>query len=345
MSSLNGAVSAPHQDEPIDLVYTWVDGGDPAFLRTLSTFASDANGAVDLSHDQRQYRDNDELRYSLRSTEKALPWFRHLHLVTNGQVPAWLDTSHPKLRLVRHEEIFPDRSHLPTFNSNAIELNLHHIPGLSRQFIYFNDDLFVGRALTRLDFIPSSDRQVFYFEDLPLHGNPDEGWIHDRAYAHTRNLVLGNSPGTEVLRLPAHCPQLYDRDILAALEQEYAEWFRRGSSHRFRQPTDVVLRVLYTTVGLSRHRTSIDARVLKNGTKDYRFVMLSSGVNAAIDFYRLRLSRPGFFCINEDTTLTSPNRVTLRLARMTLWSLFPRPSSFERRQRTPHITGRPTVQS
>jgi len=336
MTSINADLPSPHQDEPIDLVYTWVDGSDPAFLRSLRTFAADANGVIDPSCDQRQYRNNDELRYSLRSMEKTIPWYRHLHLVTNGQVPEWLDTSHPRLRLVTHEEIFPDRSHLPTFNSNAIELNLHHIPGLSRQFIYFNDDLFVDRALTRHHFIPSPDRQVFYFEDLPLHRNPDEGWIHDRAYAHTRNLVLGNSPETDVLLLPAHCPQLYDRDFLAAIENEHADWFHFGCSNRFRKPTDVVLRILYTALRFTRDRTCIEARVMGNGTKDYRFIMLSSAVTAAIDLYRLRLGRPGLFCINEDTTLRSPNRATLRLARMTLWSLFPHPSSFEKRQHAPH---------
>ena len=40
---------------------------------------------------------------------------------------------------------------LPTFNSLAIETVLHRIPGLSDYFIYFNNDMLLGRATTLLD--------------------------------------------------------------------------------------------------------------------------------------------------------------------------------------------------
>ena len=42
-----------------------------------------------------RFADNDELRYSLRSLEKHAPWVRNVHIVTNGQVPSWLDVSNP----------------------------------------------------------------------------------------------------------------------------------------------------------------------------------------------------------------------------------------------------------
>ena len=44
------------------------------------------------------------------------------------------------MTIVPHETIFVDREHLPTFNSRAIESHLHRIPGLSENFLYFNDD-------------------------------------------------------------------------------------------------------------------------------------------------------------------------------------------------------------
>ena len=43
----------------------------------------------------------------------------------------------------KSKDIF-DKSHLPTFNSMAIEVHLHQIPGLSENFIYFNDDVSYG---------------------------------------------------------------------------------------------------------------------------------------------------------------------------------------------------------
>jgi len=34
---------------------------------------------------------------------------------------------------------------LPTFKSNTIESYLHNINGISENFLYFNDDCFIGR--------------------------------------------------------------------------------------------------------------------------------------------------------------------------------------------------------
>ena len=39
----------------------------------------------------RRFADWDELKYSLRSLEKYAPWVRHVYIVTNGQIPSWLD--------------------------------------------------------------------------------------------------------------------------------------------------------------------------------------------------------------------------------------------------------------
>lgn len=99
-----------------------------------------------------RFAEHDELKYSLRSVVKNAPWVRKIHIVTNGQVPAWLNLNHPKIHIVTHEEIFTNRSYLPTFSSPAIEANLHRIPGLSKRFIYFNDDIFVMTPVTRDDF-------------------------------------------------------------------------------------------------------------------------------------------------------------------------------------------------
>lgn len=39
--------------------------------------------------DSNRYRDNQELRYSLRSIYRYAPWVRRIYIVTNGQVPNW----------------------------------------------------------------------------------------------------------------------------------------------------------------------------------------------------------------------------------------------------------------
>ena len=80
--------------------------------------------------------DFDQLLYSLRSIELYAPWIRHVFIVTNGQIPYWLDSD--RVTIITHNDIYPDKSHLPTFSSPSIETHLHRIPNLSERFIYLN---------------------------------------------------------------------------------------------------------------------------------------------------------------------------------------------------------------
>ena len=93
-----------------------------------------------------RYADNDQLRYSIRSLEKFAPWVRQIFIVTNGQIPNWLDLD-SKAVVVEHKDIFDHPEDLPTFSSPAIEANIHKIEGLSDKFLvsmtkmcrYYND--------------------------------------------------------------------------------------------------------------------------------------------------------------------------------------------------------------
>ncbi|CAG2123385.1 unnamed protein product, partial [Medioppia subpectinata] len=103
-----------------------------------------------------RFADNQELRYSLRSLEKNANWIRHVFIVTNGQIPNWLNLENPRVSVVTHEEIFTNKSHLPSFSSPAIESHLHQIPGLSKRFLYLNDDILLGRPIYPEDFYTNS---------------------------------------------------------------------------------------------------------------------------------------------------------------------------------------------
>ncbi|XP_033154779.1 N-acetylglucosamine-1-phosphotransferase subunits alpha/beta [Drosophila mauritiana] len=123
----------------IDAVYTWVNGSDPNFIEDIRRF--------DSKFDPSRFDDKNELRYSLRSLEKHAAWIRHVYIVTNGQIPSWLDLSYERVTVVPHEVLAPDPDQLPTFSSSAIETFLHRIPKLSKRFLYLNDDIFLGAPL------------------------------------------------------------------------------------------------------------------------------------------------------------------------------------------------------
>ena len=106
-----------------------------------------------------RYFDNEELKYSLRSIEKYAPWIRRIFIVTDNQVPTWLNASHPKIQMVDHTEIIP-QEYLPCFNSRVIEHHMHKIPGLAEHFLYANDDMFFNKPVTPED--------LFAKDSLPI---------------------------------------------------------------------------------------------------------------------------------------------------------------------------------
>lgn len=139
-------------DFPVDLVYTWVDGNDPVWRAKRNEYMPPRpEGHVPNHMNDARWRENNELMYSLRSVEMYAPWVRHIYIVTDGQCPAWLNTDHPKIRIVDHSEILPADA-LPVFSSHAIESCIYRIPGLAEHFVYGNDDTFFGSPTTPDDF-------------------------------------------------------------------------------------------------------------------------------------------------------------------------------------------------
>ncbi|KDO35679.1 hypothetical protein SPRG_18839 [Saprolegnia parasitica CBS 223.65] len=156
---------------PIDAVYTWVNGSDATWQQSKSHWLQHwrgRNATKDLASAENRFRDNDELRYSIRSLETYAPWIRRIFLVTDGQVPRWLDLSHPRITVVPHADIFPNASHLPSFASPAIESHLDNIPGLAEYFLYFNDEVFLSAPVLPSDFMsPRGTQNLFFAWDAP----------------------------------------------------------------------------------------------------------------------------------------------------------------------------------
>lgn len=136
-------------DFPIDLVYAWVDGSDPEWREKRDRYMPERpkTGPSPQSRSESRWRDNDELLYSLRSVELYAPWVNRIFIITDGQCPKWLNTEHPKIKIIDHSEILPADA-LPVFSSHAIESCIYKIPGLSEHFIFGNDDTFFGAPTT-----------------------------------------------------------------------------------------------------------------------------------------------------------------------------------------------------
>ena len=137
----------------IDIVFTWVDGNDPAWQRAKRRYMGPAQLAAAADDerwgDDTRTRNMGEIVYAVRSVRMYAPWIRRIYVVVaDGQeLPAM-----PSVIVVPHSAIMP-ASILPTFASSSIEPFVHRIPGLSEVFLYANDDFLFWRPTPHRFFV------------------------------------------------------------------------------------------------------------------------------------------------------------------------------------------------
>ncbi|MGW2821048.1 stealth family protein [Streptomyces sp. NPDC001443] len=325
---------------PIDVVYTWVDDSDPVWRRRKDAARRQLAAGFTPLHEQAandaRYTSRDELRYSLRSIHQYAPWVRNIFLVTAGQVPAWLDTAYPGLRVVDHREIFSDPNALPTFNSHAIESQLHHIPGLAEHFLYLNDDVFFGRPVRPDQFFHPNGLTKFFMSKalIPSGQIKPEDLPVDAAGKNSRGLIAQQF-GTVINQKMKHTPHVLRRSVLAEIEQTYARAHWVTQHARFRSQYDVpVVSSLHHYYAYHSERATVG---------ELRYVYIDIGDDkAALRMDRL-LARRDFdtFCIN-DTVVPEDREAQGRMVTRFLDSYFPVSSPYERTAGTPAPQTAPT---
>lgn len=223
---------------PIDVVYTWVDGDDPSWRARRAPFMEQTVDATSDAVRDARFRNRDEIYYSISSVKRYMPWVNRIFIVTDRQVPARVLAEFPDVIVVDHHEIFPDPEVLPVFNSHAIEATLHRIPGLSEQYIYFNDDILVARPLPVDQFFLSNGIAKFFPQGVEINFGGNEDKPHMQAGSNNRRLILEDF-GVEVIRGMMHTPHPQRKSVAEDLERAHPEEFARTRASRFRSPTDI----------------------------------------------------------------------------------------------------------
>ncbi|MFG2769146.1 stealth conserved region 3 domain-containing protein [Streptomyces sp. NPDC048350] len=313
-------------DFPIDVVYTWVDDTDPAWRKRRDDVRRKLDMPVDdADSGDVRFRNRDELRYSLRSLQMFAPWVRTIYLVTDDQTPEWLDTDQPGIEVVAHKDIFPDQSWLPTFNSHAIESQLHRIEGLSEHFLYFNDDVFIGRPLSPGSFFLSNGVAKLFRSPTavpPSDPSPDdEGYF---AAAKNNRALLEQAFGRVATHGFLHAPHPLRRSVLAEIAERFPEEVSATARNPFRANTDLSI-----TSSLHHHYgyltgssvpSAISCSYVNVGNYDHHSVLS-----------RLLASRShDVFCIGESADAEVPVDEQDRVLRAFLNAYFPVRSRFER---------------
>ena len=174
---------------PIDIVYMWVDGSDSEWKKSKDIWQKELQIQENHDNDNSRYVDNQELKYSLRSIAKNAPWINTIYIVTNGQVPKWLDlTKTDKIKIIKHEEIMPKEA-LPTFNSCAIESCIYNIKGLSEHFLIANDDCFIYNKIQPDFFFDKAGRPIVRLIKRKLTKEKYKKSLYSRSIYNTINLV------------------------------------------------------------------------------------------------------------------------------------------------------------
>ncbi|BCJ78019.1 exopolysaccharide phosphotransferase [Catellatospora sp. IY07-71] len=227
---------------PIDVVYTWVDGDDPAWrIRKAQALGEDPDDSfAGLATNASRFTSRDELLYSMRSLHAFAPWVNHIYLVTDDQTPSWLDLDSAYVTLVSHKEIFGDVGRLPTFNSHAIESRLHKVPGLAEHFLYFNDDMILGRPVLPTQFFFANGVAKFFPSSSLVDVNPPAPADApvDVAAKNNRRL-LQERFGTQLYQKMRHVPYPLLRSVLEEIETELHEESHATASHQFRDRGDL----------------------------------------------------------------------------------------------------------
>lgn len=315
------SVKPDKKEQKIDMVYLWCDLADENFKKKKEKCAKKYGVEYNADNDCR-YIDNDELKYSLRSLEKFAPWINNIFIVTNEQVPKWLNTEHPKIKIVDHKDIMPE-SALPNFNSTAILHNIVNIKGLSEYFLYSDDDMFFCDYT-----LPE-----FFFKE----GNPVCRFIKpykeedDSSYTN----ILRN--GDKLLRekfgnklpiglKPHHNIDAYKKSLILKCKEEFKDEIEKSSISPFRKSSDIE-RAIYQKyaclIGGGIFKRTDKTSIFKGFKKDSLELFSQSRKKEQ----KLKKFKPKLFCINDTEETRSEDRVETKRI---LEKIFPDKSGFER---------------
>ena len=136
-------------DEPIDVFIKYIDVNDPNLKR---------NNLTQIEKD----KENEELKYCVRSILANIPWIRKIFiLMPNEKVRFFKNYSeiNEKIIYVKDKEILGHES----ANIHAFQFRIWKLKeyGLSENFISMDDDYFIGKPMEKSDFFYVENNKVF----------------------------------------------------------------------------------------------------------------------------------------------------------------------------------------
>lgn len=313
----------------IDVVYLWVNSNDKKWQNKRRTsfdifLNNDKDNIALYANTDGRFRDNGELIFNLRCLENFFPKHGHVYIVTDEQRPAWL-SQNKNVTIIDHKDIIPNKVN-SIFASANIESYIHHIPNLSENFFYLNDDIFFGMPVDKQWWF---DKELKYFYDNEPHDEYSELqsmllspinasiqsklWLKEKYknYKH-QNIAL------------AHAPRPYKKSLLFKIEREAIDLFNKVRSTNFRSWKTPAVLVDFVPRWLEHHGY---AKI-----KQMHTLYIESGSNdieTKLDQLTQEFGKIPFFCINDTCDNAEASDKRLLLVKEKLQKILPKKSSFE----------------
>ncbi len=228
------------QNLKIDLVYLWVNDKDENWQKKRRYWANKLGISSFKENNDCRYFDNEELRFSLRSAEMYAPWINKIFIITDNQIPKWLDINYSKIRIVDHKEILPEDC-LPCFNSEAIETCIANIPDLSEYFLLANDDKFFASNVRPEDFFDKNKNPIVKMRPHNWSNKDIKNCLYKQSYIYTVD-TFSSYFATEIeySKLePVHCIEAYRKSYYLECKMIFSKEFTKTSQKKFRAPESV----------------------------------------------------------------------------------------------------------
>eukprot|EP01084_Bolivina_argentea_P124233 220142_1 len=192
-----------------------------------------------------------DLRYSLRSVCLFIKWYHKIYIILpkSTQIPKWINKSYINTQQINFipESYFFLKFNLThslkygTNNSEQIESMIHHIDGLSEYFIYFNDDMMIGRPIPWYFFYKYNHKYGKYLTNIhPKYAFVYSNVLFKRNFAyqcaekHDNIMKLRKDNKLPIGRVSSyieHHPRGYIKSELLLFESMYPEFFKLIRSH------------------------------------------------------------------------------------------------------------------
>lgn len=315
--------------QTLPVVYTWVDDAWEGYLDLRDSYSK-------TPHDRNPNRTRDNLhilKYSLRTLHRHAPWAGPITIVSmRPQVPHWLNTDHPQIRVVHHDDFMPPER-VPTFSSFSIYAQLHLIPGIGERFLQIADDtLFIAPLGPETFFLPDGKLRLLRSRrwldpGIDPNDRNDSPW--NRALAGTaRALDAHYGSARRLCFAETHIPLAIDIPLWKEMWERFPEQLRTTAESRFRDSRNIVPEELYPHVALEAGRAEVQPLWRSLKERGYHGLENTPWINTLGLWWAPILGRK-FMDLNDNLGDT-PNPVAVAQARRFLERLAPDPSPYEK---------------